>query len=255
MLTGLIGAPLILGITYVNGALFIIVAGIAGLIGSYELAHMIRPHNRLTALRIVSTVIIGFAGIALDQMLLLLVAGVVFVVMTIIEAVVLPDSDFRRHFVYALIGTIYISLALGVLVQLRMGDDGLLWTIMLFLNNWATDSFALIGGRMFGKRKLAPTISPGKTVEGAAVGLTSGVIFGVVVALLGGVPAGIAIVINIIVALATETGDLIESMVKRHLHVKDSGHILPGHGGILDRMDGTLLAAPTLFILLALTGI
>lgn len=255
IITGLIGVPIILGITLVDGLPFLLTACLAGLLGGYELAHMIRPAHRLTALLTMLMIVITITAIALGQPLLFLPALAVFLIAGAVDSSLRPESRFVRHFVYALIGSLYIGLSLGLLVRLRIGDDGLMWTLMLFFNNWATDSLALVGGRLYGKRKLAPAISPSKTVEGAAIGLTSGFVLGMAVALAGGVALLPAVVLNIVVALATETGDLLESLVKRSLHVKDSGSILPGHGGVLDRMDGTLLAAPTLFILLNLLAI
>ena len=133
---------------------------------------------------------------------------------------------------------------------LRNGEAGQLWTLALFANNWCTDSFAMLGGRRFGRRKLAPAISPGKTVEGALVGLLAGVSAGLALTLAGGVPLALALPLNLGVALATTAGDLLESLLKRQWQADDSGSLLPGHGGLLDRMDGTLLAAPVLWLLL-----
>ena len=247
--------PIILIVTYVNGLVFMLTATVAGVLGSYELAHMIRPGHVLTRALIVLTAVAATLALALDAPLLIPLAVAIFVGVGLVESRMSAKRDFVRFTVYAVLGALYIGLALGALVRLRTGDDGLLWTLMLFANNWSTDSFAMIGGRLWGNRKLAPTISPHKTVEGAAVGLTMGFVAGMVVALLGGLPLNIAIIANIVVALATETGDLIESLVKRQLHVKDSGKLLPGHGGVLDRMDGTLLAAPSLLIFFTFMGI
>ena len=254
-LTSLIGGPLVLAITYVNGLLFTLVVNIAGVLGSFELAHMIRPGNRLTLALVVFTTVATTAALAMDAPFLIPLAIILFLAVGLAETRFSAESDFIRHTIYALLGALYIGLALGTLMLLRTGENGLLWTVMLFINNWSTDSFALIGGRLWGQHKLAPTISPHKTVEGAAVGLTMGFVGGMIVALLGGLPLATAIIANVIVALATEIGDLIESLVKRHLHVKDSGRLLPGHGGVLDRMDGTLLAAPSLLIFFILLGI
>lgn len=254
-LTSLVGGPLILFITFVNGLLFTLTVGLAGALGGFELAHMIRPRNRLTLALVVVTIGATLAALAANAPILILLVVIVFVAAGLIEALVSSESYFVRHYLYALLGVLYIGLALGALVRVRNSENGLAWTLMLFINNWSTDSFALVGGRLWGKRKLAPAISPHKTIEGAAVGLTMGFVGGMVVALLAGLPLGIAVIANVVVALATETGDLIESLVKRRLNVKDSGTLLPGHGGLLDRMDGTLLAAPSLFILFTLLRI
>ncbi|MBZ0301058.1 MAG: phosphatidate cytidylyltransferase [Anaerolineae bacterium] len=253
IVTGLVGAPIILFLTYVGAPLFNLGATIAGIIGGLELSQMVRSaHNRLTLL--VSLIIVSIViAIWLDALPIALLGLLIFVVVGLLETRQQRGLSLRRYG-YALGGALYIGLSMGVLTLIRAGENGMLLTFMLFINNWFTDSFALIGGRLFGKHKLAPTVSPSKTVEGALVGLTMGVLAGFVLGTMGGLPVQVALIANIVVALATETGDLIESLFKRYVHVKDSGTILPGHGGFLDRMDGTLLAAPALFVILILLG-
>jgi len=251
-LTSLVGIPVVLLVIYVDGPLFILVVAVIAALGAYELAHMIRPRHWLMLALVLFTTLAATTAMAGNALLLIPLSIGSFLVVGLVESLTSSQSRFVRYYAYGLLGALYIGLALGALVHLRTGEDGLMWTLMLFINNWSTDSFALIGGRLWGQRKLAPNISPHKTVEGAAVGLTMGFVGGMVVTLLGGLPLVTAIIANIVVALATETGDLIESLVKRRLHVKDSGTLLPGHGGLLDRMDGTLLAAPSLFILFTL---
>lgn len=153
-----------------------------------------------------------------------------------------------------LIGLAYIGVALFASVSIRDGQQGLQWTLLLLFSSWGTDSFALLGGRRFGKRHLAPQISPNKTVEGAMIGLSSGALLGLIVGLLAQLPFGIVLLASLLIPLTTEAGDLLESWVKRQLGVKDSGSLLPGHGGFLDRIDGLLLATPCLFLLLRLAG-
>jgi phosphatidate cytidylyltransferase len=254
VVTGLVGLPIVLFLTYVGAPLFNLGTNVAGVIGGLELGNMIRQgHYRLTALIVITILTVTTAIWTNLLPLALLVLGV-FVLIGVLENRQQRGVSLR-HYGYAMGGALYIGVSMGVLALIRSGENGLLLTLMMFINNWCTDSFAMIGGRLFGKHKLAPTISPSKTIEGAAFGLTMGFIGGFMLALLGGLPWQTALVANICVALATETGDLIESLLKRQLHVKDSGSILPGHGGFLDRMDGTLLAAPTLYLVLVLLGI
>jgi len=253
VVTGLVGAPIILILTYLGAPLFNFGANLAGIIGGVELAHMIRPGHHRLALLITLGILTLTTAIWLNVLPVALLVMLAFVLVGLLE-----NREQRgvslRHYAYALGGALYIGLSMGVLTLIRAGENGFLWTLMLLLNNWFTDSFAMIGGRLFGKHKLAPTISPGKTVEGALVGLIMGFLAGFTLAVIGELPLNIALVANIFVAVATGTGDLIESLLKRYLRVKDSGSLLPGHGGFLDRMDGTLLAAPTLFLILALLG-
>ena len=168
-----------------------------------------------------------------------------------------------------LFGLLYIPLALSALTPIRFRSiPGLVdpvpagqlkdprWAVvLLFAVIWGGDSLAYFVGRAIGRRPLAARISPKKTVEGAIGGLLGSVLAGLGArfAFPGEIPKldlGAFIVVVILVALAGQIGDLGESALKRGADVKDSGAILPGHGGMLDRLDSLLFAAPTLWLLL-----
>ena len=125
--------------------------------------------------------------------------------------------------------------------------NGHLWLFIALAIVWAADTGAYFAGRKLGRRKLSPRISPNKTLEGLAGGAVAGVLVGVA----GGVLAGTAAsklpavaLAALVVVLASVVGDLFESLLKRHAGVKDSGDLIPGHGGLLDRMDSVLAALP-----------
>lgn len=124
---------------------------------------------------------------------------------------------------------------------------GHLWLLTALMIVWAADSGAYFVGRRFGKRKLSPRISPNKTVEGLLGGLAAGIAVGVAGGALAGASSAqlpwVALVALLAVA-ASVVGDLYESLLKRHVGAKDSSNLLPGHGGILDRLDGVLAALP-----------
>lgn len=125
--------------------------------------------------------------------------------------------------------------------------DGHLWLFTALAIVWAADSGAYFAGRRFGRRKLAPTVSPNKTVEGLAGGLLAGIAVGIGGALMAGASGPQLPVVAfaaLLATLASVAGDLFESLLKRHAGVKDSGSLIPGHGGILDRIDGVLAALP-----------
>jgi phosphatidate cytidylyltransferase len=175
---------------------------------------------------------------------------------------------------------IYIALSLSCLSVLHAEAGGWLLLLFLFIVVWSGDIAALYFGKLFGKHKLAPRISPGKTWEGALASLISAVILGWAWIhftvpifrsnwVLGGGPVGVLypkelaasngtlrpasifLIIGIAgtVNIASQLGDLFESMIKRAAEVKDSGTLLPGHGGILDRIDALLFAAPLFYLL------
>ncbi len=141
---------------------------------------------------------------------------------------------------------LYIPVLLGHLYLLRAGPEGLLRALVTLAVVWSTDVVAFFAGRYLGRHKLAPRLSPGKTVEGAIAGLVAGM----AVAVIGFGPAGA--LFGLTVAIAAVVGDLFESWLKRRARVKDSGTILPGHGGVLDRFDSLFLAAPVAYWFLRL---
>jgi phosphatidate cytidylyltransferase len=164
----------------------------------------------------------------------------------------------------------YIALPLGMLVQLRQQWAGAFYLLYLLLVVWAGDIFAYFVGKTIGRHLMAPGISPRKTWEGAAASLVSSAVVGWLLfghaqqismtflsvgliqrpdGLYGAeIPAmGTVIALTIVLNIAAQLGDLVESLIKRGAGVKDSGAILPGHGGMLDRIDALLFAAPVLW--------
>ncbi|WP_132999651.1 phosphatidate cytidylyltransferase [Luteimonas arsenica] len=126
-------------------------------------------------------------------------------------------------------------------------NDGPGWLLLVLMVVWGTDTGAYFAGRAFGKRKLAPRISPNKTVAGLVGGTALGVLVAVAGAwILDTPPAQLPLValVGLVTVLFSVVGDLFESLLKRHVDVKDSGHLIPGHGGIMDRADSVLAALP-----------
>jgi phosphatidate cytidylyltransferase len=143
------------------------------------------------------------------------------------------------------LGTLYLGLPALALVAMRTGGrDGLAGCLVVFVAIWATDTGALVGGRLLKGPKLAPSLSPNKTWAGFLAGtLAAAVCAGIYVGVAGGRPARGA-VFGIALALVGHTGDLFESWLKRRVGRKHSGGLIPGHGGVLDRIDSILFAAP-----------
>ena len=149
-------------------------------------------------------------------------------------------------------GLIYLPFLLVFLVKLReVGEDeGLKWIFLLLVITWAADSGAYFAGRAFGKNKLFPRVSPKKTWEGVFGGVGLGIIVAVLFLnwQLTDIPLYHGVILGIILSGVSVVGDLVESMMKRATGVKDSGTILPGHGGVLDRVDSILFTAPITFL-------
>lgn len=145
-----------------------------------------------------------------------------------------------------LLGALYIGTGFHYMIETLLGTNGLYWTLLLFVCVVASDTGAYFTGRAFGKRPLWPTISPKKTVEGALGGIVVSIIAALCFSLYA--PSllfwGSAIGLGLAIAVVGQMGDLIQSAYKRIRNIKDTGVILPGHGGVLDRCDSWLIVFP-----------
>lgn len=157
---------------------------------------------------------------------------------------------------WTIVGVLYLSLPMLALVWLRaMPEQGLSTLLWLLMVVWAADIAAYFVGRRMGGPRLAPAISPGKTWSGFCGGLLGAVLVGAMVALANG-PFKVLTASFLAAGLATvaQIGDLAESAMKRRAGVKDSGTLIPGHGGLFDRVDGLLFAAPVLAMVALITS-
>jgi len=195
----------------------------------------------------------------LGQRLFLFLSLFITVLIFITELFRKKEKPFE-NIAYTVLGFIYIAVPFVLLVQAFspvIGNYSFYKVLSYFLILWAADSFAYVWGKLLGKHKLAPNISAGKTIEGTI----GGIITAVALSLLG--PTVFPqvdftytewIVFAAIIAIVAVPSDLSESLLKRQAGVKDSGKILPGHGGILDRFDSVLLTAPVIYIYIQITN-
>lgn len=144
---------------------------------------------------------------------------------------------------WALLGIVYIGLPILCMIYFRDDADFGFYAILYILFVvWGTDSAAYFAGRHFGGKKLAPSISPSKTWSGSMGGLFAGLIIGALIAISISADPIILGLIGVVLSAISQIGDLTESAIKRHFGVKDSGALIPGHGGIFDRLDGVIFA-------------
>lgn len=251
VLTALIGVPLLVGSLWLGGWVFITMVmamAVVGMIESYRLLQ----RAGLPAYRA--------GGVVLGLLLVLLPIWSPALPLTIIWGVgLLVRAPFRRvplseapmRLAATFFGAVYPGALLGSLLALRlhpgMADRQTFWlTLGLFVMVWTADTMAYVVGRLMGKRPLAPLVSPGKTWEGVVGGLLGALLAAIVLHLtvLDFLAGPHALVLGLLCGVAGPPGDLAESLLKRAASVKDSGSMLPGHGGVLDRFDALMVVAP-----------
>lgn len=263
VVTGLILAPIVLAAVYLGGLAFTILALLmAGLgISEFYILAQNRASQGSTLIGIPTMIALALAFQTGNFILLLAILGIGAVVTFVLETL-RHSTDLRRTLFQVgmtVFGVLYVGFPAAALITLRALPNGIVWILLVFCVTWGTDSFAYIGGRLWGKTPLAPTISPKKTLEGAIVGVIGGII-----------PSLILLSAANLITLGTTTfvfiapfvaivGDLFESWLKRFFEVKDSHitglNLLPGHGGILDRTDALLLVSMFAYVVLMLAGL
>ncbi len=245
--SGLIGAALTVLLIYEGGIAYFLAVFILTLLGLEEYSRLSVRGNYYFP-RYISFAAAGIYLILLFfQVPNVLEAAPLFLFFPFTIYLLLKKEFSFRDLIFATWGVIYIAWLFGFLIALRNLPNGLNYTLLLFLSIWFNDTFAYFIGRSLGKHKLIPRISPNKTVEGALGGMLGTV--GFVVLFSGSVQmgAGAAVLAGVLISLLGQAGDLLESALKRFLDTKDSGELIPGHGGVLDRFDSVLMTAPFLY--------
>ncbi|MCS7461860.1 phosphatidate cytidylyltransferase [Paenibacillus doosanensis] len=175
----------------------------------------------------------------------------IFLFIVLCATVVSKNKVTIDHVAMMFLGMVYIGIGFHYMIETRMAEHGLFWTLLVFFCIWATDSGAYFTGSAIGKTPLWPTISPKKSVEGSL----GGAILSVIVALCFSFASpellswSQALLLGVVIAVVGQMGDLIQSAYKRVKGIKDTGAILPGHGGVLDRVDSWLIVFPAVHLL------
>lgn len=248
LLTALVGIPFAVVVIYLGGWALLVVTGILIAIANWEFQKIARPlGNRvpwiLTTLYSVFMLIAAYRyeielSIFLGLYLLILLALVVFRY---------PNFKLAEAGI-SLLMLVYIGLFFTQFFLLRTLEGGGYFLLFLLVANWASDTGAYFSGRAFGKNKLAPSVSPKKTIEGSIGGVILALVVGVLMSFQA--PVGrveLWALLAVLIAIVGQLGDLAESAFKREAGIKDSSQVLPGHGGILDRFDSVLMTSPVAY--------
>jgi phosphatidate cytidylyltransferase len=153
-------------------------------------------------------------------------------------------------------GILYTGWLLSFYIQIRFMENGMSWIFLVVSCTALCDVGAYVAGSNLGKHAMASSVSPGKTWEGAAGGLATSIVVAVILAIVFKLPLYYwqMVAAGLIISIFAQLGDLVESLLKRNMHAKDAGNLLPGHGGFLDRIDSHLLVAPVAYYLILLAN-
>lgn len=258
VITAAVLVPLVL-LLVLKGSFLVLVAATALVaeLATWEYLFIADCHGPRRTLVLIAIAVI-FAATFFSPSLILPALGLCSLVLVLVCSFSLPLERVLRDSAFSIFPLLYIGLTLATLPLLWVQADGPSLLIFLFCVVWTGDVAALYVGRNFGRHKLAPQISPNKSWEGSAASVVGSLLVAAALVGLARWPGsraalhfpgslilwlGLAVLLNVF----AQVGDLVESAIKRGAGVKDSGAMLPGHGGILDRIDALLLAAPALW--------
>jgi len=251
LLSALVLGPLVLYAVYKGGMILSGLVLLASLAGCVELEsmlkrkgiHVVRPVAMLGSVLIVIAFVSGRLDVVMPAMV---ISGLV--------SIALPVFFPSRLTALDAVGTVfvlfYVPVMLGHLLLLRAGS---VWFLAIMLaSTWCCDVLAYFVGKAIGRHKLCPAISPGKSWEGAIAGFLASTAAVGVLSYYTSIPVGQSVLIGAVLGVSGQVGDLAESALKRFAGVKDSGSLIPGHGGVLDRCDSLLYNGPVLYYTLLL---
>ncbi|HUW95381.1 MAG TPA: phosphatidate cytidylyltransferase [Anaerolineae bacterium] len=245
IISGVVYGSISLSAVYLGGVPFLGAVLVMSLLAGREYQRMMARggYRPLYVLQfgLTAFLVLGVALLAPNQVL----GGLVLILIGSLSWQLTRATRGERPFVdwsLTLVGALYLGLLPAYFVKLRDLTGGLSWMILALAAAWSCDSFAYVFGRLWGRRSFFSGVSPRKTWEGALAGWFGATVVILILGQLLGVSAPWSLGFGLVVPLAAICGDLVESMIKRQMGVKDSGGLVPGHGGMLDRVDSLLFA-------------
>ncbi len=256
LLTGFVGAPILIGLAVVGGIWYLVGVLAAVTAGTLELYGMLHTagHRPIIPVGLAIALVFVLDATAPEYRLLppaLAIGAAGSLTWLMLRG---EPTDALLDWATTLAPALYVGGLLQFFVPLRALPDGAVWAAAVLICTFACDIAAFFAGRQFGRTKLAAQISPGKSVEGAISGIVAAVAVGAILgAIVGQSPFRLAF-FGLTVGVCAVLGDLLESFVKRQCGAKDSSNLVPGHGGVLDRMDSLLLSVAGGYFYLVATG-
>jgi phosphatidate cytidylyltransferase len=255
--TAVVGIPLILAVVLIGGLLYTVVAALILAVAALELVAMLAPSGEeprpfwqpsLAGIAAAIGVVLVVAGADTggNEWTAAVVAGIG---LAFLVAMLRTPVEGAVDWVAVVAAIVYVGFLGSYLVLVRDLDDDGEWIILAVVSTWIADTFAYFTGKLVGRNKMAPRISPGKTWEGTAGGIAGAVVGVVAIDLILDLPmsTGEALWLGAMLGPVAVLADLGESMLKRGAGVKDTSELVPGHGGLLDRLDSILFTVPLVY--------
>ena len=260
LMSGIVLVIILAGVLYFGGMATFLMTAAVSLIGYYELLKVFQAEK--TAIGVIGyTVTILYYGLLtleMDQFILPL-SLILMIALLAVYVLRFPVYHFRQV-AAGFFGFFYVAVMLSYVYQIRVLEAGGVYVVLLFLASWGNDTLAYCAGRLFGKHKMSPILSPKKTIEGAVGGVLGAGLLGFLYSLIANqfvlteINLGLVFAMVCVVgALIAIIGDLAASAIKRNYDIKDYGTLIPGHGGILDRFDSVIFIAPIIYYFLIYT--
>jgi phosphatidate cytidylyltransferase len=257
--TGVIGLPLLIFIFYSGGIVLTVGVCLLTFVGTLEYTkaanHFIRPRIRTFEILLLAGILM--ITVKLDYYFLMPVLLLEFIAIFCYE-ILSGNIDLQRGSAI-LLGLVYVPIMFGHLFLFETVNKGIYYMWLIFVIAFSTDTAAYFVGKSIGQRKIAKRISPHKTIAGAVGGVIAAALCTILYGSILGkyfnfvLPWYLYLVVGVFGSIAGQCGDLVASMIKRKARIKDYSHVLPGHGGILDRFDSILFIIPLIYIFAKLT--
>ena len=260
LISGIVLVIILAAVLYFGGMPTFVAAALVSLIGYYELLHIFQVEKSAIGVIGYTISIIYYLLLVVEMnQFILPVSLLLLILLLAVYVLTFPKYNFGQISA-GFFGFFYVTVMLSYVYQIRAMEGGGLFVVLLFLSSWGNDTLAYCAGRLFGKHKMSPKLSPKKTIEGAVGGVLGAGLLGVIYSLIAknfyvtemNLTAIFAL-ICMVGALISIIGDLGASAIKRNYDIKDYGNLIPGHGGILDRFDSVIFVAPIIYYFLLYT--
>ena len=255
LISGIVLLLIAFGVLYVGGVATLLVTMALSLIGVFEIMRVYKMEKQLPAWVAYITTVVYYGVLYFGRNDLTVPVMIVYL-LVILAVYVLTFPKYKDHEIgMAFLAFFYVSVSLSYLYQVSLVENGRYLVALVFICSWGNDTLAYCVGRLFGKHKMSPVLSPKKSIEGLIGGIVGAGILGLLFGfyfcfMVKDAPSSIPVIFAIVSAVGAipaVIGDLAASAIKRNNDVKDYGTLIPGHGGVMDRFDSMIFTAPIIY--------